>query len=66
VVFCQIYPELFSEPWQRLKALRLLSTLLTNIGVGSEEFEAAAGEGLSSLFYSAPALDFNPDQHRSW
>ena len=66
VVFCQIYPELFSEPWQRVKALRMLSTLLTNIGVGSEYFEAAAGEGLSSLFYSAPALDFNPDQHRSW
>jgi hypothetical protein len=67
VIFCQLYPELFSAPWQRTKVLRLLSTMLTNLGVGFEAFQdGVADQGLSQLFYSAPALDFNPDQHTSW
>jgi beta-galactosidase len=67
VVFCQLYPELFPAAWQRTKVLRLLATILTNLGVGLEEPEAGAdGRNLADLFYATPALDFNPDLHTSW
>ena len=64
VVFCQLYPEHFQNAWQRTKMLRLWATLLTNLGVATAEAEPEAD--LSRLFYAAPALDFNPDKHRSW
>ena len=69
VVFCQFYPECFPAAWQRTKVLRLWSTILTNLNVGSERPDAETGSersNLAKLFYSAPALDFNPDQHTSW
>ena len=67
VVFCQLYPDYFQDTWQRTKVLRVWSALLTNLGARSVAV-APLGEGskLSSLFYSASALDFNPDKHRSW
>jgi hypothetical protein len=67
VVFCQLYPELFPAAWQRTKVLRILATILTSLGVGLETAGAGTdGRNLADLFYAAPALDFNPDQHTSW
>jgi hypothetical protein len=67
VVFCQIAPDFFADAWQRTKALRVWATVLGNNGVRSTRPEPQAeGDGLSSLFYSAPSLTFNPDRHRSW
>ena len=66
VIFCQLYPECFSATWQRTKVLRLWATMLTNLNVGSERPAETESAALSRVFYSSPALDFNPDQHTSW
>lgn len=67
VVFCQLYPEYFQNSWQRTKILRLWSVLLGNLGVRFREVEPEEGEqNLSDAYYACPALDFNPDKHRSW
>lgn len=67
VIFCQLYPDYFYCPWQKTKVLRIFSSLLTRCKVASEPFDIAINaEKMDALWYVMPALDFNPDQHRSW
>ena len=65
-VICQLYPDLFHGPWQQTKVLRLWSVLLSNCGVAFPSLERTAAEDLPKVWYAAPALNFNPDKHRSW
>jgi hypothetical protein len=67
VVFCQISPSGFADPWQRTKALRVWAALLANVGAQFRtELPAGEPEDWSKLWYAAAALDFNPDLHREW
>lgn len=67
IILCQLYPALFHDAWQKTKVLRIISTLLARSGVRFQRtIELANPQDLTRLWYAAPALDFNPDKHRSW
>ncbi|MBN2301051.1 MAG: hypothetical protein JXN60_00910, partial [Lentisphaerae bacterium] len=61
-IFLQVYPEMFSENWQRTKILRVINVLLGNMGVRPDR----SGEAVARSWYAAEALNFDPDQHRCW
>lgn len=65
-VFCQLYPDLFTGSWQRAKTLRVLSLLLTNLGVKSSVRLSPFAEKDASPYYPIQTLDINPDRHRIW
>lgn len=64
-VFCQFDPLLFNDPWQRTKAFRVISTLLTNLGARSVARPWPSGEEEADRpgLYVEDALDFDPDEH---
>jgi len=64
-VFCQFDPLLFKDPWQRTKALRVISTLLTNLGAQSaaRPWRMEEGQAGQPGLYVEDALDFDPDEH---
>ena len=64
-VFCQFDPLSFKAAWQRTKALRILSTVLTNLRARStvipRHSEGASQDVLGP--YIENALDFDPDEY---
>lgn len=67
IIFCQITPDYFSDPWQKTKALRMLAMILSNAGAAALSVgDLATDKDMEKLWYAAPALDFNPDEHRQW
>jgi hypothetical protein len=64
-VLCQFDPSLFKDSWQRTKAFRVLSMLLTNLGARSDvrPWPARDDQPAHLGLYVEDALDFDPDEH---
>jgi len=64
-ILCQFDPRMFRDAWQRTKSVRVLSTLLTNLGaqcpigpwIPEDKGEETVGP------YMTPAIEFDPAEH---
>ena len=63
-VFLQVTPEKFTDPWQRTKTWRILSSLLTNLGAYSHAGVIHSKGDKRSGPYLEEALDFDPEAYR--
>jgi len=68
LVYLQVFPELWKDPWQQGKCRRILSTVLANLGAASRavpDFRLIGGYGLVNEWLAGyhtevPALDARP------